>query len=95
MASEFHRQQLREQVGAYVAARFAGDLAMAFGMYDANGDNRLSNRELKAFLTDANVSSSETRSAWTQGTIAETAMNGDCQIEWAEFEELFAEKLAF
>ncbi|QEL19484.1 EF-hand domain-containing protein [Limnoglobus roseus] len=94
MASSFHRQQLREQVGAYVAARFAGDLATAFEMYDANGDKRLSKKELKAFLTDADVGSPQTRWAWTLGTLVETDLNGDGQIEWVEFEEMFAEKLA-
>jgi Ca2+-binding EF-hand superfamily protein len=89
VASEQPRRELADKVSALVGARFGGDYRRAFRHYDASGDGKVSQDELKALLADAGVGNVLTRSAWASGIIAELDTDGDGRISWSEFEAVF------
>jgi Ca2+-binding EF-hand superfamily protein len=66
-----------------------GDYRRAFAHYDASGNGKVSQDELKALLADAGVGNLLTRSAWASGIIAELDTDGDGRISWSEFEAVF------
>ena len=89
MASDENKQELRNQLTALVAERFAGDSRAAFAHNDSNHDGLISKDELKALLGDAEVGSGWTRWAWTAGIIEELDTDGDGLISWPEFAAVF------
>jgi len=89
VASDENKQELRNQLTALVAERFAGDSRAAFAHYDSNHDGLISKDELKVLLSEAGVGSRWTRWAWAAGIVEELDENGDGLISWTEFAAVF------